>query len=294
MQPLIIYHSHCWDGLASAWVAQQAYPQAILHPAIHSESPPDVTGKDVYIVDFSYKRNVLERMAAEAKSLTVIDHHETAQKDLQGLDYCVFDLEKSGAGLTWDYFFPDRPRPWVINYVEDQDLWRFKFPNSKSINAGLGSHPRTLETFNRFGLLRKPESWIAAARIFIKRLFQDPLAQQTDLDLAFLTALGNPVIQYRDQLVERVSAHAKMISFEGYQVPFVNTLILQSEVGAKLAENNPFSITWSYQNGRYVYSLRSKDVHVGEIAAKYGGGGHPRSSGFQLDYLLAQGTKAKS
>jgi hypothetical protein len=44
-----------------------------------------VTGLDVAIVDFSYKRPVMVELASKAKSILVLDHHKTAQADLDGL-----------------------------------------------------------------------------------------------------------------------------------------------------------------------------------------------------------------
>ena len=267
MSKFVIYHNHCWDGLASAWVAKQALPDATLYPGTHQDPPPDVTGQDVVIIDFSYKRAILSEMITKANSLLVIDHHATAQEDLSGLDNCIFDLNKSGSGLAWDHFFPDKPRPWIINYIEDQDLWRFALPASKEINAGISSYPRTLDTFDSLGSI----PW------------------DGELPWGFIEQLvttGAAIIKYRDQLVQRIINHSKIIEFEGYKIPIVNTAILHSEVGAKFSEKYPFSLTWFYENGFYIYSLRSSSMDISPIALKYGGGGHPKSSGFRLKYLI--------
>ena len=87
---LCIYHGGCDDGFAAAWVVHKYHQHRGLddtdyYPAVYNQEPPPVAGKDVVIVDFSYKRSVLERMAQEALSVTVLDHHETAQDELQPL-----------------------------------------------------------------------------------------------------------------------------------------------------------------------------------------------------------------
>src|SRR4051812_11484396 len=99
---LVVYHARCNDGFCSAWVARKAMPNAQFYPASHGQKPPDVTGKNVFVLDFAYKRDVLLGMNRQAKSLTLIDHHKTAAADLGDLDFCKFDMSKSAARLTWD------------------------------------------------------------------------------------------------------------------------------------------------------------------------------------------------
>ena len=78
---------------------------------------------------------------------------ESAQEALAGLPYAHFDMERSGAGMTWDAIHTDhdlhRERPWLVNYVEDRDLWRFKLPNSKEVNAYISSRKQTFEEWNK-------------------------------------------------------------------------------------------------------------------------------------------------
>src|SRR6478736_8978193 len=94
---LCIYHSPCYDGFTAAWVVRQAFPDAKFIGANYGDEPPDVRGKEVIVVDFSYPRDVLERMHEQAKSLLVLDHHKSAEKALEGLYYAKFDMSRSGA-----------------------------------------------------------------------------------------------------------------------------------------------------------------------------------------------------
>jgi len=60
MTNLVIYHANCMDGVAAAWVAMNALVEpAEFIAAQYGQEPPDVLSKDVYILDFSYKRDVL-------------------------------------------------------------------------------------------------------------------------------------------------------------------------------------------------------------------------------------------
>ena len=278
-RPLIIYHADCVDGFAAAWAASCAFPAdryVELCPAVYREPPPDVTGREVYVVDFSYPREVLVEMHARAKYLLVVDHHKTAAADLEGLPFCVFDMARSGAGLAWDVLAaPTRgARPWLIDYVEDRDLWRWALPESRAVNAYLGSIPHTLEAFER-----------------------------TSADsLVEVALLGHAVLLAQARYIDRTVACARVRSMEvcantpgargdGFfyvDVPVVNAgPWLVSEVLELLKQRHPeapFVAAWyERSDGTVYYSLRSDGAgaDVGEIARSiYAGGGHRNAAGF--------------
>ena len=66
MNPIVIYHSNCADGFTAAWVIWYKHPDWEFYPGKYQEEPPDVTGREVYFVDFSYKRPVILEMAKKA------------------------------------------------------------------------------------------------------------------------------------------------------------------------------------------------------------------------------------
>ena len=51
--------------------------------------------------------------------------------------HVVFDKERSGAGITWDVLFDGEPRPPLIDRIEDRDIWRWKYGNSRLVHAAL-------------------------------------------------------------------------------------------------------------------------------------------------------------
>src|SRR6188768_561709 len=87
-KPLCIYHGNCADGFGAAWVVRKYYKENVLsdepefYTGVYQNPPPDCTGRDVIIVDFSYKRPVMEKILEQCKSLTWIDHHKTAIEDM--------------------------------------------------------------------------------------------------------------------------------------------------------------------------------------------------------------------
>jgi len=258
---LIIYHGKCIDGFTAAWAAWRQFgDRAEYVPALHGEAPPDVTDRKVYIVDFSYPRPVLEEMWGKASFLAVFDHHKTAQADLAGLTYCAFDMNRSGAGLTWDHIVSSARCP-LVNYVEDRDLWRFALPFSKEVNALIGSERQDFR------------AW-------------DALDERLRNDFDGCVRTGAALLRQVERYVEEMAQQARMVDFAGHTVPIVNApYINTSELVGKLAETAPFAVGW-YQrgDGKYAYSLRSRgDFDVSELAKTFGGGGHRNAAGFTSD-----------
>jgi len=261
MDIICIYHKHCADGFAAAlavktWADESQLPCEFV-PAHYEDTPPDVTGKDVFIVDFSYPREILLEMNAKALSLKVIDHHKTAQEDLKGLDFCLFDMNKSGAVLTWEYLFPDRSIPDLFLYIQDRDLWKWEYPLSKLVSAGLQLLEFDLEVWSTY------------------------LENQSLIDLI---DKGEPIIAYQQQCINKtIQSEIPMVNIAGYTVPCINTTHLISETGSKLAKGHPFCAMYFETAEHRVYSLRSaKDgIDVSEIAKGFGGGGHYHAAGFR-------------
>jgi hypothetical protein len=257
-----LYHADCIDGWTAAWAVWRKFGDGAEYiPARYGDAPPEVAGKDVIIVDFSYKRDVLKAMHAAADHLLVLDHHKTAEADLKGLAFAHFDMARSGAGLAWDQYHGAHTRPWLIDYVEDRDLWRFKLSLSKSVNAWIGAQKRM--SFEAWGQLERGGVQRAA-----------------DSGAAVLIAL--------DRYVEEMAAIAQKVTICGSHVPIVNAPYINiSELLQHLAQNQAFSVGWYHRaDGKFVYSLRSSEtsaVDVSDIAKIYGGGGHKKAAGFLSD-----------
>lgn len=269
---ICIYHANCADGFGAAWVVHWFCPDVEFYAAKHGEPAPDTAGKHVLIVDFSYSLDVLQQMASTALSVLVIDHHKTAQEALAALPQlhpgslerhqlaAVFDMNRSGAGLTWDYFYPDQPRPALINHIEDRDLWRFQLEGTREIMANLFSHPQDFEVWD--GLMAMSVDTLRAEGAAIER------AQQKEL---------------RDLL----AATQRRMTIAGYDVPAANLPFTKaSDAGNIMCAGESFAaIYWDTPEGRQ-FSLRSTDAgeDVSAIAKQFGGGGHRNAAGFSVPF----------
>lgn len=123
----MIYHADCLDGFGAAFSAWcHLGENADYWPAEHGDEPPDTVGRDVFILDFSYNRPVLLDLRRHAANVTLLDHHKTAQADLARLDFAVFDINRSGCVMAWEYFNPKQPIPKMLLYIQDRDLGGLK------------------------------------------------------------------------------------------------------------------------------------------------------------------------
>lgn len=267
MTTLCLYHDNCADGFGAAYAVYRWFNSSdsqsrtdIQFKAVqYGNEIPDVSGLNVLIVDFSFPRSTLLEMKERANNLVVIDHHKTAQAELAGLDFCVFDLDKSGAVLTWKYLFPNEPMPELFAYLQDRDLWQWKLPQSKEVSAALRSHEQSFETWDGF----MGSDGINALKV-----------------------QGIAILRYQSQQIKIVlSGPIDKIEIGGYLVPCVNCTHLISELGNELAQGNPFAaLYFDTGDGKRVFSLRSTNegIDVSEIAKMYGGGGHRNAAGFTV------------
>ena len=76
---IVIYHADCTDGFGAAYSAWKLLGnRAEYYPCKHGTPPPDVTGKVVAILDFSFNNATTKQMIEDADKLIVIDHHKSA------------------------------------------------------------------------------------------------------------------------------------------------------------------------------------------------------------------------
>ena len=274
---LCIYHANCMDGFTAAWVfwrfCRQNGTEVEFLPAAYGDAPPEVIGRDVVIVDFSYPLQALEHMMAVATSVTLLDHHKSAQEDLSKLNVrdnsmVEFDMERSGAGLAWDTFFHGTPRPKLVDYVEDRDLWRFDHKFTKVVHACLSSQEPDFEMWERImEALETPEG------------------------LATIGIEGAAILRKHDRdVVEIVQSTRRTMVIGGHLVPVANVPpCWASDAGHLMAKDPgvPFSATYFDMDGARKFSLRSHrhEGHdlphdVSAVAKQYGGGGHRPAAGF--------------
>lgn len=282
MKPLVIYHANCWDGFCAAWVARMALGDIEAVPAHYGQSSPDVAGREVYLLDFSYKRQEMRDILSGAHSVVVLDHHKTAEAELAGivdefilrpdlianppgsvLPVVWFDMDKSGARLAWEHFayiggWQGMKAPWLVDYTEDRDLWRHALPESENINAALRSYPLDFALWDEF------HNSMGQREMFKRE--------------------GAAIRRAERAIVESHVRNAREDDRFGYPVKIVNATTLFSEIAGELAKGRDFGACYFDRNdGKRQWSLRSDEngIDVSELARKMGGGGHKHAAGFE-------------
>lgn len=258
----VLYHSNCYDGFGAAFAAWKALGDSAKYIAVsYGYPPPEMPDAGhIFIVDFSYPKDVLWKLVNEVGPVTVIDHHKTAQEALNELVgthshlHTIFDMERSGALLTWNYFHQGIPAPLLIEHISDRDLWKFKLDGTAKIHKALVSLPMDFKLWD-------------------------------SLDVDQLKKDGEIAERLYSQLVENICKSAWTKDIDGHLVPIVNTSIAWSEVGHELNKrfpDAPFAASFTVFDNQVMWSLRSQgDFDVSEVAKKFGGGGHKNAAGFK-------------
>lgn len=283
----VIVHGSCPDGWGSAYSAWSrigmknveyffAYHSNDSRPKIE----PQVDGKNVVMIDFSYNLEYMNELCKRANSMLVLDHHKSAKQNLEGKLKCehVFDMDRSGARMAWDWFHPNEFVPELIHCIEDRDLHKWEFKNSKEYLMNfdvLDLDTKNLE--KTFGLIHG---------LTLK------LSSQS------MRERGKNMLDYQTMLVNNVVNGAKIMNFSypnGDQLETIKAWVVNcaakeiiSDAGSILANINPevnVAVIWygDLEKEKIVVSLRSNDkCDVANIAIGFGGGGHAKASGFSI------------
>lgn len=296
-QRIFIYHGNCFDGFTAAWVFNKYFKPGIndapveYHPAFYGQDPPDCKGKEVWLVDFSYPRDVMiEKIIKPSTRTIIMDHHKTAEAALDGIldelrdkhrlqrdgDRVIFDMFRCGSGILHDELETEagkkagvhRPKVygrslWLVDYIEDRDLWTHKLPDSELVSAYVAATKMTFA------------NWDAIEAIGRVNVVEG----------------GRSIKRYIDLFGEKVRQQVKFETIVGHSVPTINTPYMNcSEHVNGLLEEHPdakFAVGYFRRgDGRWQFSLRSRGENdVSEIAKLFGGGGHRNAAGFDVPVL---------
>ena len=276
MKPLVIYHKNCADGMGAAWAFWKFYKdKAEYHAAGHGDDVlPDVVDREVFILDFSYKREKMETICKFATYVTLIDHHKSALDDLwdlplaySNMDMGHCSLDRSGAYLAWNYIktikkatYSTPTPPLVLQYIQDRDLWRFKLPKAREVMFAVFNRDMTFESYDKLMKLNKMSSLVKEGEI---------LARKFDKDAKSI-----------------IESSVRTVTLLDYKVPLCNCPgMYASEIGNILAKDVPFSVTYYDTANHRVFSLRASNeskIDLSKLASLFNGGGHEKAAGFRV------------
>lgn len=271
---IVCYHYPCQDGSASAWVASKyAQEHNLTYEYIgmsHGKDNHlgDIAGKNILFVDYAPTDELIKELNEKNVNFYILDHHITNQERMKQYNNCVFDMNKSGVGLTWDYFYPNIEMPMFLQMIQDRDIWTLKLEDTKYFCNGLYVHSTLTESRSeQFELFDK--------------VHQTPDFEQE------IKQLGIILHKQKFNKIKRIadSNANQEYSYKGYKVFMYNCdHELASDLGNYMVNKHDydFAVCWRYshRDEEYHYSLRSNGkVDVSQICKELGGGGHKNAAG---------------
>jgi len=264
-----LYHANCNDGAGSALAVWKKYGDTGHEyiPCQYGNPLPDgLENSDVVMVDFSGKKEEIRKLAQIADSILIIDHHKTAEKELDNVDdgfgcriETIFDMNKSGAMLTWEYFHPLDDAPNLLVHIQDRDLWKFVVPGSQEVHAALQLYPEWRD-------------WL--------ELNEDDLILEGSAIKRYLNQQSANIVRTPPREFSMTGDIVPLYNLQGFMIS--DTLHMALDVYPEC----PYAVAYFDLPGKRVYSLRSRsgsDVDVSVIAQERGGGGHKHASGFSAE-----------
>lgn len=278
---VVVYNKFCLDGFGSAHITHEYVrntggdvTKTTFIAMEYNYSPQEFddllkicAGKSVYMVDFSLKRDKIIELRDKCKSLTILDHHITAQDELAGIENinCVFDMTRSGVGITWEYF-NERPIPDWCKYIQDRDLWKWEFEETKPFTLALMEVEYSHEKWRNMNineLIAGGRELCAVEEEAVKAALKTYMTTETTI---------NGVV---------------------HKIAYVNSDKYISEIGNALAIQSGISLGVVYLHTKNTtrFSLRSVEpsenpsatLTAKDIAAMFGGGGHKHAAGCTIN-----------
>jgi len=207
-------------------------------PAKPGDYPPQdlLKGYHVFLLDYCYAAAALEALVTEVGPtgrITILDHHATNEHTVAAaaaahpdLIEAVFDMDRSGAEIAWDYAREHKvytgQESRIMRYVGDRDTWRWALPQSKEVNAAL----RIANVSSSLGRATRAYAAEVAA------------GEQAIADYALA---GTHYLEAQMEIVNAVARSAKVAyvtardpdsgTLREYRIRAVNCPTLQSEIG---------------------------------------------------------------
>lgn len=285
------YHDGDYDVRFSPYAYKGEWDEPFNPHYLENEVVPDHPVGEIFIVDVTFSRKkfeqlvgylrAIDRLTESPLSVVCIDHHATALKRLDELkSYCTETYIKigpglSGATLVWNYFNErfgtELMTPSLLRYVADQDVWEWKLPDSKEINAALNMLDGNVITMDEE--------------------LRECLADETTWR-EHRRSQGAAIVAMVDSQVSRSTRQALPMKVGDMTLMVVNATSFSSELGNHIcqvseASPNVLAVIYSIQEDWAVRcSIRSIDgarVNARQFAERFDGGGHDNAAGCRFD-----------
>lgn len=280
---VVISHANCNDGNGVVEVVKLHNEEIVDYMVVtdieimfldynsfdFEELLKNLTGKLVYVGDFSFNLEQLNKLKEVVEDIVIVDHHQGVyDKDVSDDPHVMVDTSKSGARLAWEFFFTkDEEAPYIIKLIEDRDLWNFFYGNNTK-----------------------------ALTLMIKKEKHECINQYMSLDneVSYVKLIDNlepylKEVEQADASYIKIAKQARPYNINGITFHGMNLTSSVSEILNHVSKifNTPSFAYWEDENGMFQLSFRNKDesVRVDKIAQIFGGDGHSMASGSKINFL---------
>jgi oligoribonuclease NrnB/cAMP/cGMP phosphodiesterase (DHH superfamily) len=265
---LIVTHENCSDGFTCLVILKDKYKNADVLQMAPGKPFPEIDNYDLVIMsDIAFSQEDLLRVSKQSTKLVVLDHHKdnkdclSTWSDKPDNVEIIFDMNKCGAILSWEYVNPGKDIPYVVKYVDDRDRWIWAEMFSKEIN-------RALYDEGYFSSEQKLSNLMVFS--------QDQLIKKFQIN-------GNKILYEEKKVINSIVDKHYYRKFGNIKVLFADNCppYLRSDVGNKLAKKSETNIgaVWrSFEDKTIGVSIRAVgDICISEVID--GARGHPKAAG---------------
>ena len=237
----------------------------------------------IFITDIKVSEEVAEKIDKDCDNVRLLDHHPTAEY-LKKYDWCTIQVEREvfgettktcGTELFYEWcndMIPDKimnPEPIskMVDIIRNYDTWRW---------ASLGEAGLISKKVNNLLYLYGRDMFINWA---LMQIYQNEFPILTESDKLILDIEQKKVDRYID------SKEQEMVQYTvaGYTAGLVFAEMYTSELGNTLAKRHPeldFIVMIDMGEKSVSYRSVKDNIDLGkDVAAKFGGGGHPKAAG---------------
>lgn len=138
---IVIYHKNCQDGLTSAYIfkyyCEKQNKNIEIIPCYHTGEELDLNklkNKNIIMVDIMTDN--YENIFNISNNMCILDHHKTALNKYKNENYILFNMNKCGAVMSYEYCKPEITIPKFIKCIQARDLWLWNEEYAEEFTTG--------------------------------------------------------------------------------------------------------------------------------------------------------------
>lgn len=300
---IVITHENCNDGFVSRAIIDDYFKKNDYtnytflkgsYTVDYNEYFSNFENCNLILADFSFDTNKIDinYLLGIVKSITIIDHHQSAIQKYNNIIHPkltkIFDIEKCGAMLTWEYLFTNEDPPILIHFVQDRDLWIFNNPNTKRMHFALNTLSNIEELKKYFNNKLLMEELLVKGQV-IEEFVNAQINKNILSNDVYLICLEFDRNKFSNITFSEELSYELNNNIIKYRIPIINitSTLMISDILNVIAEDYFFAIGYNCSENHLNLHFRSnkesnKSANVADIAEIFGGGGHKNSAGANI------------